>query len=153
MFALWLSAVVAVTVEGGADGVEVEAVPLPGLVQVVLALRVAHPPPAMISGTLYIANSPPPAVPVDVPGHDPAQPQLPRHLGGRHRVLYGGVLVGGVVVTCTNHYKVCHHNQHCDLASAPALSCQWARPGSPVAPSPGQMCNPAWCGAIKNMSY
>ena len=47
MFALWLSAVVAVTVEGGADGVEVEAVPLPGLVQVVLALRVAHPPPAM----------------------------------------------------------------------------------------------------------
>ena len=53
MFALWLSAVVAVTVEGGADGVEVEAVPLPGLVQVVLALRVAHPPPDMVSGTLY----------------------------------------------------------------------------------------------------
>ena len=49
---LWLSAVVAVTVEGGTDGVEVEAVPLPGLVQVVLALRVAHPPPAIICGTL-----------------------------------------------------------------------------------------------------
>ena len=56
---------------------------------------------------LYRVNtvhSPPPAVPVDVPGHDPAQPPLPRHLGGRHRVLYGGVLVGGVVVTCTNNY-------------------------------------------------
>ena len=52
MFALWLSAVVAVTVEGGTDGVEVEAVPLPGLVQVVLALCVAHPPPAIIRGTL-----------------------------------------------------------------------------------------------------
>ena len=50
---LWLSAVVAVTVEGGADGVEVEAVPLPGLVQVVLALRVAHPPPAIIR---YVSN-------------------------------------------------------------------------------------------------
>ena len=62
MFALWLSAVVAVTVEGGADGVEVEAVPLPGLVQVVLALRVAHPPPAMeyhdIWHTIHCKQSP-----------------------------------------------------------------------------------------------